>query len=73
MEFRPKESMTAKVKENKVFANCFRDWIAVTEQNHTSVERTLPENIASAEGQEHSDGACLFGPKLRAASGGFVA
>jgi len=65
--------MTPKVKENEAFANCFRDWIAVIQQNHTSVERTLPENIASADRQEHSDGARFFGPKLRAACSGFVA
>jgi hypothetical protein len=52
--------MTPKVKENKAFANCFRDWIAVIQQNQISVERTLPERIARADGQEHSDGARLF-------------
>jgi hypothetical protein len=67
------EPMTPKVTENKAFANCFRDWIAVIQQNHAPVERTLPENIAGADGQEHLDGAHLLGPKLRAGSGGFSA
>ncbi len=64
--------MTPKVKE-KAFANWLRDWIAAIQQNRTSVERTPPENAASVDRQEHSDGAHLFRPKLRAASGRHVA
>jgi hypothetical protein len=55
--------MAPKIKENKEFAKWFRDWIAVIQQNRASLERTLPEKTASADGQEHSDGAHLFGPK----------
>lgn len=73
MDLRPKEPMTSKIKENKAFADCFRDWIAVVQRNHTSVERTLPENRASADGQERADGARLFGTKLSPGSCGFVA
>jgi hypothetical protein len=48
--------MTPKVKENKEFAEWFRDWIAIIQQNRASVERALRENKISADGQEHSDG-----------------
>jgi hypothetical protein len=65
---RPKEPMTPKVKEDKAFANWFRDWIALIQQNRVSVEPILPKKKARADGQEHSDGTHLFGPKLRDAS-----
>ena len=48
-----------------MFANWFRDWIAVIQQSRVSVEGILPENAGSADGQEHSDGVHLFAPKLR--------
>ncbi len=73
MDVRPTEPMTPKFKENAVFANWFRDWIAVIQQSRVSVEGILPENAGSADGQEHSDGAQLLGPKLRTASGRYVA
>ena len=73
MEFCPIEPMTPKVKENKAFVNCFRDWIAAIQQNQSPVEPMLSETIASTDGQEHSDGADLFGPKPRTGSGGFAA
>jgi len=31
-----------------VFANWFRDWIAVIQQSHVYVESVLPENILAA-------------------------
>jgi hypothetical protein len=65
--------MTPKAEENKAFANWFRDWIAAIQQNRASVERIPPENTARADGQEPSDGAHLFRPKLHAASGRHVA
>ncbi len=65
--------MTPKVKENKEFARWLRDWIKVIQRNRAPVEHTLPEKTASADGQEHSDDAHLFGPKRRAASGRYVA
>jgi hypothetical protein len=65
--------MTPKFKENKEFAKWLRDWIAVIQQNRASVEHTPPQKTARADGQEHSDGAHLFGPKRRAASGRYVA
>jgi hypothetical protein len=73
MEFCPIESMMSKAKENKAFAHGFRDWITVIQQSHATVEHMLHENMASADRQEHPDGGHLFGPKLRAASGGFGA
>jgi hypothetical protein len=56
--------MTPKVEEKAVFANWFRDWLAVIQQSRACVEGILPENAGSADGQEHSDGAHLLGPKL---------
>jgi hypothetical protein len=63
--------MTSEVKRNKEFAK----WIgiAAVQQNRPSIERTLHEKTASPDGQEHSDGAHLFGPKLHAATGRYVA
>lgn len=64
----PEGSMATKTDENKEFAEWLRGWIAVIQKNRASVERTFPEKTASADPQEHSNGAHLFGPKLRAAS-----
>jgi hypothetical protein len=73
MGVRPTEPMTPKVEENAVFVNWFRDWIAVIQQNRASLEGTLPENAGSTDGQERSDEAHSFDPKLRTASGTYVA
>jgi len=73
MTVRPKESMTPRHKENIEFAKWVRDWIAVIEQKRDSVEGKLSEKTASADKQEHSDGAHLSDPKLRPESGRFVA
>lgn len=64
--------MATKTDENKEFAKWLRGWIAVIQKNRASLERTLPEKTASADRQEHSDAAHLFGTKLRAASGRYV-
>ena len=64
--------MATKTDENKEFAKWLRGWIAVIQKNRVSVERTLPEKTASADRQKHSDGAHLFGTKLRASSGRYV-
>jgi hypothetical protein len=58
--------MTPEVKENTAFANWFRDWIAVIHEHRA---KRIPANMTSADGQEHSGGAHLVGPKLSAASG----
>jgi hypothetical protein len=65
--------MTPKHKENKAFDKWVRDWIAVIQQNRDPVEGKLSEKTASADRQEHSDGASLFSPKLHAESGRFAA
>ena len=65
--------MTPKVKENKDFARWLWDWTAAIQQKRASAEHTPAEETARADGQEHSDGAHLFGPKQRAASGKQVA
>ena len=59
--------MLTKFKENREFAKCLRDWIAVIQQNRASIEHTPPQRTARAARQEHSDGG-HFGPK-RAPSG----
>ena len=64
--------MATKTDENKEFAKWLRGWIAIIQQNRASVELALPEKTASADWQKHSDGAHLFGPKLRAASDRYV-
>lgn len=69
MTLRSNDPMTPNVKEDKAFANWFRDWIAVIQPNCAFVERFLPENRACADGKEYSEGAHLFGPKRRAPSG----
>ena len=65
--------MTPKHKENKQFAKWVRDWIAVIQLNRDPVEGKLSEKTVRADKQEHSEGAYLFGQKLRAESGGFAA
>ena len=60
--------MTPEVKENTAFANWFRDLIAVIHEHRAPAER-IPANMTIADGQEHSDGAHLVGPRLPAASG----
>jgi hypothetical protein len=73
MTVRPTEPMKPKVKQNKEFAKWFRDWIEVIQQNRASVERMRSGKTAGVDGQEHSDGARLLGPKRRVASGRYVA
>lgn len=65
--------MTPKLKVDNQFAKWFRDWVAVIQRSRASVEHTPSEKTAAANGQEHSDGAHLFGPKLRTASGRYFA
>jgi hypothetical protein len=65
--------MKRKIKENKEFAKWVRDWIPLIQQNRAWVEHTPPEKTVGANGQEYSEGAHLFGPKPRAASGRYVA
>jgi hypothetical protein len=65
--------MKPKVKQKRVFAQRFEDWIAVTQQNRASVERIQPEKTAREDGEEHSDGARLLGPKQRVEFGRYVA
>jgi len=64
--------MTPKYKENKEFAKWVRDWIAAIEQKGDSVEGRLFEKTASADKQEHADGAHLLDPKLHAESDRFA-
>jgi len=73
MTVRPNLPMKPMVKQYKEFAKWFRDWIEVIQQNRASVERIRPEKTASVDGQEHSDGARLLGPKRRVASGRYAA
>jgi hypothetical protein len=72
MTVRPKEPMKPKVKQNQEFVKWFRDWIQVIRQNRAPVERMRPEKMTSADGQEHSGGGCLIGPKRPVASGRYV-
>ena len=65
--------MAPKVKENREFIKWLRDWIAAIQQNGASVEHTPPEKTTRTNGQEHSDGAHLLGPKRRAKFGRYVA
>lgn len=65
--------MKPKVKQNKEFAKWFGDWIETIQPDRASVERIRSEKTASLDGQEHSDGARLLGPKRRVASGKDVA
>jgi hypothetical protein len=65
--------MTPKRKENEEFAKWVRDWIAAIEQKGDSVEGRSFDQTASADKQEHADGAHLSDPKLRAESGRFAA
>jgi hypothetical protein len=65
--------MTPKVEENAAFANWFREWLAVIQQDRPGVQGIPPENAGSTDGQEHSEGAHSVGPKLRTASGRYVA
>jgi len=65
--------MTPKLKENAEIAKWLRDWIAAIEQRGDSVEGGTSEKTASADKQEHADGAHLSDPKLRAESGRFAA
>ena len=53
-----------KFKENKAFAEWFREWMAVISQNRPSVEHTVAENTASPDGREHFDGAHTVPSKL---------
>jgi len=64
--------MAPNTEENKEFATWLRSWIAIIQKNRASVERTLPEKTGSADRQEHSDDAHLFGAKLRVASRRYV-
>jgi hypothetical protein len=64
--------MATKTDENTEFAKWLRGWIAIIQENRASVERTLPEKTASADRQEHSHSAHLFGPNLRAGSDRYV-
>ena len=65
--------MERKIDKNKEFAKWLRNWTIVTQQNRARVEHTPPEKPVGADGQEHSEGAHLLGPKRRAASGRSVA
>ena len=65
--------MERKIDKNKEFAKWLRNWTTVIQQNRARIEHTPPEKPVGADGQEHSDGAHLFRPKLRAASGRHVA
>ena len=65
--------MTPRHQENEEFAKWVRDWIAVIQQKRDSVEGKLSEKTASDDKEEHSDGAHLSDPKLRAESGRFAA
>jgi hypothetical protein len=68
----PEESMATKTDENTEFAKWLRGWIAVIQKNSAAVERTLPEKTGSADREEHSGDAHLFGAKLGVASGRYV-
>ncbi|PYX36710.1 MAG: hypothetical protein DMG81_15540 [Acidobacteria bacterium] len=55
--------MKPKVEQNKEFAKWFRVGIELILQNRASNELIRPEKTTSVDGQKHSDGARLLGPK----------
>jgi len=73
MQAAMKEHMISNIEENKAFAKWLRDWIALIQQNRSWAEQRPLETVVGTNGQEHSEGAHLLGPKRRAACGRYLA